>query len=78
MQEFQVSITLAGSRVSCALVLHHKMGKEEVQQKFAQSTTEIINERPNKEVNELPYIPICPYGNNTIFLNHFFFRYGPI
>ena len=38
----------------------------------------IINERPNKEVNELPYIPICPYGNNTIFLNHFFFRYGPI
>lgn len=49
-----------------------------VQQKFAQSTTEIINERPNKEVNELPYIPICPYGNNTIFLNHFFFRYGPI
>lgn len=32
MQEFQVAITLAGSRVSCALVLHHKMGKEEVQQ----------------------------------------------
>lgn len=32
MQEFKVSITLARSRVSCALVLHHKMGKEEVQQ----------------------------------------------
>lgn len=31
MQEYQVSITLAGSRVSCALLLQLKMGKEEVQ-----------------------------------------------